>query len=127
MNTILVVDDNKEYREGMLEVLELSGYTAIPAENGAVALNLLRQKGADLVLSNGQMPLMTGLDLLQSMKADEQLQAIPFVMITGHTEANFAIRARDLGAAAVLSKPVQLDDLLLLVERLLSSDASVSG
>jgi CheY-like chemotaxis protein len=127
MHTILVVDDNKEYREGMLEVLELAGYISIPAENGAVALNLLRQKGADLVLSNGHMPLMSGLDLLKAIKADEQLQAIPFVMVTGHTEANFAVRARDLGAAEVLSKPVKLDDLLSLVESLLSSDAGVGS
>jgi DNA-binding NtrC family response regulator len=70
---------------------------------------------------------MTGLDLLKAMKADAQLQAIPFVMITGHTEANFAVRARDLGAAEVLSKPVQLDKLLLLVESLLGSDAGVGG
>jgi CheY-like chemotaxis protein len=127
MHTILVVDDNKEYREGMLEVLELAGYTGIPAENGAVALDLLRQNGADLVLSNGHMPLMSGVDLLKAIKADEQLQAIPFVMVTGHTEAGFGSIARDLGAAEVLSKPVKLDKLLLLVERILSSDAGVGS
>jgi CheY-like chemotaxis protein len=119
MPTILLVDDNTAYREGIRRVLEYAGYNVIPAENGAVALSLIQQEKSDLIVSNNDMPEMTGIEFLQAVKADEQLKTIPFVMITGHSEENFAKSVRSLGADEIIVKPVKVDDLLSLLPQLL--------
>ena len=117
MSTVLLVDDNKDYREVTQEVLEMEGYSVVPAENGAVALSLIQQSTPDLILSNGNMPVMTGFELLQAVKADAQLKAIPFILVTGRSDSlDFA---RSLGADAVLVKPVPPDELLSLLNKFL--------
>jgi CheY-like chemotaxis protein len=117
MPTLLLVDDNRDYRETTQEVLEMEGYTVVPAENGAVALSLIQQSTPDLILSNGNMPVMTGFELLRAVKADAQLKTIPFVLITGRSDSTDF--ARSLGADAVLVKPVPTDELLSLLTSLL--------
>ena len=119
MLTILLVDDNKDYRDVIQEVLEMEGYRVMPAENGAVALTLIQQSKPDLILSNGNMPVMTGTELLKVLKADEELNSIPFIMVTGRDE-NLSL-VRDLGAVAVLIKPVPTDKLLSLINQILKS------
>jgi CheY-like chemotaxis protein len=125
MPTILHVEDNIAYREGIRHVLEYAGYNVIPAENGAIALSLIQQKNCDLILSNNNMPEMTGIEFLQAVKADEQLKTIPFVMITGHSEESFAKNVRNLGADEIIVKPIKVDDLLSLLIKLLNRSASV--
>jgi CheY-like chemotaxis protein len=117
MPTILLVDDNRDYREITQEVLEMEGYIVVPAENGAVALSLIQQSNPDLILSNGNMPIMTGFELLQAVKADAQLKAIPYILVTGRSDSTNL--ARSLGADMVLVKPVPTDELLSLLSRLL--------
>ena len=117
MLTILLADDNQDYREVTQEVLEIEGYSVVPAENGAIALTLIQQSNPDLILSNGNMPVMTGLELLQFIKADEQLKTIPFILVTGRND--IAGTARSIGADAVFLKPVQTDKLLSQISNLL--------
>jgi two-component system, sensor histidine kinase and response regulator len=119
MPTILLVDDNRDYRESTGEVLEMEGYTVVLAENGAVALALLQQSKPDLILSNGNMPVMTGLELLQAVKADEQLNTIPFILVTGRNEESFLMVARNLGVTEVMLKPVLPEQLLELLSKFL--------
>jgi len=119
MPTILFVDDNKAYREGIRRVLEYAGYKVIPAENGVTALSLIQQKQSDLILSVHYMPEMTGIEFLEAVKADEQLKTIPFVMLTGNSEEHFVESVRDLGADEIIIKPVKVDDLLTVLLKLL--------
>ena len=119
MYTIVLVDDDQVYRETLTEALQFEGYHVIPAENGAVALSLMQQGKPDAILSNGNMPVLTGIELLQAVKADEQLQTIPFILITGEREDGLAKVARDLGADAVVLKPILLDDLYALLRNFL--------
>ena len=121
MPTILLAEDDKDYRELIQEVLEMESYTVVPAENGAVALTLIQQSKPDLILSDGNMPVMTGLELLQAVKADQQTKTIPFVIVTGRND--IADAARSLGADAVFLKPVQTDKLLSQIKNLFGSQA----
>lgn len=121
MATILVVDDNKPYREDIVELLELEGYTALAAENGVDALLLLQQQKFDLVLSNGDMPKMSGIELLKAVRADEQLKTIPFVLMTGHTESGYMENIYQAGADAFLLKPIEVETLYATLRKLLGA------
>jgi CheY-like chemotaxis protein len=121
MATILLVDDNHEYREVTREVLEMEGYTVLTAANGARAFDLMQQKKPDLVLTDATMPIMTGIELLQAIRADEQLKLIPIVLVTGRGSEDFLRSLRQLGADAILLKPVLMDKMLMLVRQLLQA------
>jgi CheY-like chemotaxis protein len=121
MPTILLVDDNKDYREGIAELLESYDYSVIQAWNGTVALSLIHQSKPDLIISNGNMPVMDGIELLRALKADEQLKTIPFIMVTGRSESSFGDAARTLGADAVILKPIGIEELLALLRKLLKT------
>jgi adenylate cyclase len=121
MATILLVDDNHEYRELTREVLEMEGYSVLTAANGARAFDLMQQQKPDLVLTDATMPIMTGIELLQAIRADEQLKLIPIVMVTGRGSEDFLRSLRQSGADAILLKPVLMDKMLMLVRQLLQA------
>jgi CheY-like chemotaxis protein len=119
MPTILLVDDDTTHRDAIRSFLEYIGYSVIPAENGKIALFLIRHIKSDLILSDKDMPLMTGLEFLQTVKADERLKAIPFVMFTRDLEESSAKSIRHLGAEELIRKPVDMDRLQSLIDNLL--------
>jgi len=121
MYSVLLVDDDEDYREEIMKVLEVEGYNVIAVEDGEAALPLIRQKKPDIILSNGYMPKMTGVELLRAIKADEELKPIPFVLITGSSDTNFADVARNLGADEIIVKPVEVEALLPLLHKLLKA------
>lgn len=121
MVTILLAEDSKDYRDDLVEMLQMEGYTVIAAENGAVALSLIQQNIPDAILSDDGMPQMSGVKLLQAVKADARLRQIPFVLLTGHSDGDFADRVRASGADAVMFKPIMVNELLSLLNRLLGN------
>ena len=119
MPTILLVEDNQVYRETLKEALEYEGYDVMEAADGAAALSLLRQSKPDAILSNMEMPDINGIEFLRSIKADPHWKTIPFALITGSNDDDIAQVARDLGANAVLHKPILLNELYELLNSLL--------
>src|SRR4029077_17858704 len=80
---ILVVDDASAMRRIVRGLLKELGFKHIrEAENGQVALQELKKKKADFVVSDWNMPVMTGIDLLRAIRADESLKSIPVLMVT---------------------------------------------
>jgi DNA-binding NtrC family response regulator len=112
--TILIVDDEKNTREGLKWALEATGCEILLAENGEQAL-LRLGSGIDLVLSDLKMPKMDGMELLDHVTEEQPETA--FVMLTGHGTVETAVAAMKKGAFDYLIKPVNLDELNLLVER----------
>ena len=102
----LVVDDFSTMRRIVRNLLKELGFTNVEeAEDGAVALNKLRQGGYEFVVSDWAMPNMDGLTLLQNVRADTRLQALPFIMITNEAKQeklNAALRA---GVTSCIVKP----------------------
>jgi CheY-like chemotaxis protein len=80
---ILVVDDSDEVAEAVVLLLEQHGYQVSSASNAAEALELLRKQRPQLVLVDLVMPVVSGLELIDTMKQDEELASIPVVVITG--------------------------------------------
>jgi DNA-binding NtrC family response regulator len=117
--TILVVDDEKNIREGLREALALDGYEVLIAEDGAQALDTITKGDVDLIITDLKMPRLSGEDLLKSVTS--QYPTIPVIILTGHGTIESAVQAMHDGAYDFLTKPVNLDRLSLLVKRALAS------
>jgi len=102
----LVVDDFVTMRRIVLGLLREMGCTnAAEAEDGAVALSMLRKQKFDFVVSDINMPNMTGFDLLAAIQADEKLRHLPVLMVTAEARKEDIIMAVKSGAAGYIVKP----------------------
>ena len=117
MKTILIADDEKSVRESLTMILEYEGYEVAFAENGPQALERASALHPDLVLLDVKMPGMDGIEVLQKLRAKEQL--FPVVMISGHGTIETAVEATRLGAFDFLPKPLDRDKLLVTVRNAL--------
>ena len=115
--SILVVEDEASVRAMLIAVLEDARYDARGAANGRDAVARLREDPGRyrLVLLDVMMPFMSGWDVLLAIQSDPALTAIPIVMMTAG--ANVRQQALDLGAVGYVSKPIDFDYLLSIVEQ----------
>ena len=109
--TVIVVDDEPDIRYLLRITLEEAGYGVVEAAHGEAALELVRRSPPQLVLTDRMMPRMNGGELIERLRADESTKAIPIVIISG-------TRGVQGGADAVLGKPLDPDELIVLVDRL---------
>jgi two-component system, chemotaxis family, chemotaxis protein CheY len=102
----LIVDDFSTMRRIVRGLLKEIGHThADEAEDGAVALNMLRQTHYDFIVSDINMPVMNGFELLAAVKADAQLKHLPVLMVTAEARKEDIVRAAKEGAAGYIVKP----------------------
>lgn len=116
---ILIVDDEKNIREGLGHSLKMDGYNILLAGNGKECMNIINSSEIDLVVSDLKMPEMSGEELLKKISAS--YPTVPIIILTGHGSIESAVDAMRDGAFDFLTKPVNLDRLSLLVKRALSS------
>jgi class 3 adenylate cyclase len=102
---LLVVDDDPVNREMLARRLQRSGYTITMAENGRVALDLLKQHDFDLVLLDIIMPELDGFHTLEFIKADPKLRYLPVIMLTALDEVDSTVRCIEAGAEDYVPKP----------------------
>lgn len=102
---ILVVDDSSLNRDMLADFLDLLGHEVETAENGKVGLDLIRANPPDTVLLDIDMPVMTGIEVLEHLAADEELAHIPIIVISGRDDMEHIVKAIGLGATDFLSKP----------------------
>ena len=103
---LLVADDNKVNRLLLTRSLELQGHSVASAENGRVALEMLRREGFDLLLLDMEMPEMDGFQVLEQLAGDRQLRDIPVIVTSSLEGVENVVRCIELGAEDYLSKPV---------------------
>src|SRR6185436_19815302 len=119
--TILIVEDDAAMRMMLREALEEDGYTVEAVGGGRAGIERVKQGGVDLVISDVKMPDLDGLDMLREIKA---VTPSPHVItITAFGSIDTAIRAVKLGAFDYITKPFEIDQLLLSVEKALSERA----
>jgi len=116
---ILVVDDEKNIREGLAASLEMDGYNTVCAAGGEEGWKLFGKGDIDLVITDLRMPGMDGEELMRRILAEAP--GFPVVMLTGHGTVESAVNAMREGAWDFLTKPVNLDRLSLLVKRALEN------
>ena len=116
-NHILVVDDEKSMRDFLKEYLNEYGYEVTCAANGQDALKLYKEENFDIILSDLNMAPMDGLELLHKVK-EINSDAI-FIMITGYPSISSSIEAIRKGAKDYITKPFNIDEIRVKVERVL--------
>ncbi len=116
---VLVVDDEKNIREGLARSLEMDGYHISLAENGLAALEIMETENVDLVISDLKMPGMGGEELLRRIVSN--WPTVSVIILTGHGNIETAVQSMRDGAFDFLSKPVNLGRLSMLVKRALST------
>jgi DNA-binding NarL/FixJ family response regulator len=112
MPKILVIEDEPEMRRNLLTILKLENYPATGAENGRIGVHLAKRERPDLILCDVMMPEMDGYGVLQALRADPALVAIPFIFLTAKGEKPDIRAGMNLGADDYLTKPVGKADLL---------------
>jgi DNA-binding NtrC family response regulator len=118
-NTILVVDDEELIRISLSKALANAGYLVLEAETGMKAWTLLKEKPIDLVILDLIMPEMGGFELLKHLKGE--LQDIQVMVITAFSSIETAIESIKLGAFDYLSKPFNLDEVIIKVGKALEN------
>ncbi len=116
---ILVVDDEKNIREGLAMSLQMDGYRTFTAQDGAAALVLMQTEEIDLVICDLRMPKLSGEELLK--RVNQQYPMVSVIILTGHGTVDNAVQAMRDGAFDFLTKPVNLERLTLLCKRALAN------
>jgi two-component system chemotaxis response regulator CheY len=109
---ILTVDDFSTMRRIIRNMLRQLGYTNIvEAEDGAEALSLLQREKVDFVISDWNMPNMSGLDLLKAIRADENLKPLPVLLVTAEALKENVLEAVKAGVNNYVVKPFTAETL----------------
>ncbi|MBN1575311.1 MAG: sigma-54-dependent Fis family transcriptional regulator [Chitinispirillaceae bacterium] len=116
LKRILIVDDDTHQRKLIVKILSEEGYNVTDAESVDAALAVLSNGGIDLVLTDLKMPGKSGLDLLAAVDFD-QVQHPEIIVMTAFGNVDTAVKAMKMGAYDYLTKPVEHDELLLVVRR----------
>jgi len=116
--TVMIVEDDDATRDALATLLEDENYRVLQACNGAEALQILNNAdpgACQMIFLDLMMPVMNGWDFRQQQRRTSTLASIPVVLMSAG--AQLAIASEDLDAAAYVSKPVVIDDLLAIVRR----------
>ncbi|HDP25976.1 MAG TPA: response regulator [Deltaproteobacteria bacterium] len=119
---VLVVDDFSTMRRIVRNILRQLNFTnIIEADDGSTALEILQREKIAMVISDWNMPKMTGLELLKVMKADDALRPIPFLMVTAEAQQENIIEAVKSGVNNYIVKPFTAETLSQKINQLFSS------
>jgi CheY-like chemotaxis protein len=120
---ILVVEDNAALSGVICFNLVRAGFEVISATNGRAALDMLEKSSYDLVLSDQQMPMMTGIQLCENIRQLPGHQKTPFILLTAKCmEIDLAKLQQQLGLSAALPKPFSPSELITCIEDSLAAD-----
>ncbi len=118
---ILVVDDSATIRKIVERGLKSAGFKILTAENGRVAMEILADHIPDLILSDIDMPEMNGFEFCETVYADQRFSGIPFIVMSAKNDRGHMNRMLQHGAASYVTKPFNIDSLVLQIEEVLSN------
>ncbi len=114
---LLIIDDEQSQRELLEGYLKKKGFNVYTADSGSEGIKIVNENSVDIIFSDYKMPEMTGLEVLEKvLKINPEIN---FVIITAYGTVENAVRAMRVGAYDYISKPVDLDELDLLIERII--------
>jgi DNA-binding NtrC family response regulator len=113
---ILLVDDEPSIRSSITEILELTGFSVIQAENGLRALEIYEEQGTsiDLVLLDMTMPALSGLETLSKLR--EQNSGLSVILFSGYDDSQVESQPIDMSRISFLKKPFKVDTLLQCIQ-----------
>ena len=116
MKTILIIEDNEDIRENVAEILMLSNYKVITANNGKEGIETAQAKQPDLIICDIMMPGVDGYGVLHVLHKDPATQNIPFIFLTSKSERSDFRIAMEMGADDYITKPFAGNELLNAIE-----------
>jgi two-component system chemotaxis response regulator CheY len=119
--TILIVDDSASAQQLVRLTLSGAGYNVIQAGNGAEGLAKARAGGFDMVLTDLNMPVMNGIEMIKEIRKLPTGKGVPIVFLTTESDAGLKAEAKSAGATAWITKPFQQDQLLSLLKKVLGA------
>ena len=127
MARILVVEDNALNIKLFCDLLNAHGHETEPVTDSREALQAARAFTPDLVITDIQLPSVTGLELMELLRADEELKDVPIMAVTAYAAAGDDERIRAAGAQAYVSKPISVMRFAETVDQLLEGGRLVEG
>ena len=117
---VLIVDDFATMRRILKNILKQIGFkNLLEADDGTTALEVLEKQSVDLVISDWNMPKMTGLELLKILRADKRYARIPFLMVTAEAQKQNVIEAVQAGVSNYVVKPFTAEAISEKLEKIL--------
>ncbi len=116
MPKVLIVDDDSALRVTLAEVIGLAGYHTIQAEDGPTALARVAGERPDVVLMDVMMPGMSGLEVVEKLRADPANADLPIIMVTALSDVRDRVRGLAAGATDYVDKPFETAELLARIE-----------
>ncbi|MEO5907214.1 MAG: response regulator [Saprospiraceae bacterium] len=126
-NKILIIEDNRDVRENISEILSLSGYEPLTASNGKEGVEVALSAQPDLILCDIMMPELDGYGVLRILSKNHSSASIPFIFLTAKTEMTDMRRGMTLGADDYITKPFDDVELLDTIEVRLKKNRSVTN
>lgn len=121
--SILLVDDDPEFRKAMKKMFEKSGYNVTVAADGQEALEALSEESFDLIISDLRMPNLNGMELMEELK--RRRINLPVIFITAYGEVESYMDLMNLGAFEYINKPVKGQEILGVVRKALESASTL--
>jgi DNA-binding NtrC family response regulator len=125
VHKVLIVDDEENARFGLSKLLSQEGYQVDSVANGYEALDFLRQQRVELVISDIKMPEMNGLVFLREI--NRHYPSIHVIMITAYGGVESYLEAMNLGAFEYIHKPVKLDELRSVMQKIFSDASALNA
>lgn len=116
MKKILLIEDNDDIRNNTAEILELSNYKVIVAENGKTGVEKAIEHKPDLIICDIMMPVLDGYGVLHAVHKNEEIKNTPFIFLTAKTERSDFRKGMELGADDYITKPFNATELLNAVD-----------
>jgi two-component system cell cycle response regulator DivK len=115
---VLVVEDFEDNRFMMKRLLEMSGYRVVEAVNGNQAVEAAAREHPDIILMDLSLPLLDGLAATRRIREQQNARRVPIVAVSAHDSADFHAEALAAGCNEYVTKPIDFDQLVQLLERL---------
>src|SRR5579862_7426519 len=125
IKSILVIEDNHDVRENIVEILELSNYRVLTANNGKEGIAIATKEIPDLIVCDIMMPELDGYGVLNSLNRNKETFGVPFIFLTAKSEKTDFRKAMEMGADDYLTKPFTRSDLLKAIETRLKKSESI--
>lgn len=121
---ILIVDDDEDFRKAISRVVSSAGYRVISVGSALEMLVILKETKPSLIILDIRMSWLNGLDLTRGLKINPKYKKIPIIAISGFANPELRYKIAKLGAEYFLEKPINNEELLNLIARILASSAS---
>jgi DNA-binding response OmpR family regulator len=119
VSKVLVIDDDVSLLDLLRLHLRAAGHAVRVASDAADGIRYILAEKPDLILSDISMPYLDGMELLRALRSDSATMRIPVIFLTGRDDDDTLVKARQLGVDDFLTKPIQVEDLLASIDKVL--------